>query len=186
MNFTFCYRRDGSGGHIPTCGISACIFVLQIYILTSLVLALSALIFGPGSLCFATRGRGASSWVEPISRRLILLVRFVGAIEALAFRFPAPSAPPKTITWAQVFLHPVSPTRGPHFHLRKPAEPALPTGDNVLSALQLGRRTSCLPSMRVFFRAPSLASNSVLTVGKLALPSSTLLSDERAFLTLLV
>ena len=35
MNFTFCYRRDGSGSYIPTYGISACIFVIQIYILTS-------------------------------------------------------------------------------------------------------------------------------------------------------
>ena len=33
MSFSFCYLRDGSGGHIPICGISACIFVTQIYIL---------------------------------------------------------------------------------------------------------------------------------------------------------
>ena len=40
--------------------------------------------------------------------------------------------------------------------------------------------------MRIFLRASSLASISALTVGKLALPSSTLPSEERALLTLLV
>ena len=30
---SFLYSLHVCGGHIPTCGISACIFVLQIYIL---------------------------------------------------------------------------------------------------------------------------------------------------------
>ena len=37
MNFSFCYRRDGSGVHIPTYGISACIFAIQIHIRISII-----------------------------------------------------------------------------------------------------------------------------------------------------
>ena len=34
----FLYPPNGSGGHIPACGISACIFVIRIYILITYII----------------------------------------------------------------------------------------------------------------------------------------------------
>ena len=118
---SFLYPLHESGGHIPTCGISACIFVVQIYILITLVSALPIPLLGPSSHSFATRGPGTAPWVKPTSRRLALLVSFVGTIGTEALGVPAPNAPPKTTTCAQVFLHPDSLTRTPNLHLRNPA-----------------------------------------------------------------